>query len=94
MLAGSLTGTTTTSSLPGLASLQSLGNNNISAHNLQNAVNGLGSTNHSGMDTLSQAYTGIQQYAGLSCLVSQGKGSLIFPSFSGVTAIVVLLNFK
>ena len=60
---GSLTGTTTTSSLPGLASLQSLGNNNISAHNLQNAVNGLGSTNHSGMDTLSQAYTGIQQYA-------------------------------
>jgi hypothetical protein len=46
------------------------------------------------MDTLSQAYTGIQQYAGLSGLVSQGKGSLIFPSFSGVTAIVVLPNFK
>ncbi|XP_076077246.1 CUGBP Elav-like family member 2 isoform X15 [Mytilus galloprovincialis] len=61
---GSLTGTTTTSSLPGLAAnLQSLGNNNISATHLQNAVNGLGSTNHSGMDTISQAYTGIQQYA-------------------------------
>lgn len=60
---GSLTGTTSSSTLAGLASLQSLGNNNISAHNLQNAVNGLGSSNHSGMDTLSQAYTGIQQYA-------------------------------
>ena len=61
---GSLSGTTTTSSLPGLsANLQSLGNNNISATHLQNAVNGLGSSNHSGIDTISQAYTGIQQYA-------------------------------
>ncbi|XP_052086693.1 CUGBP Elav-like family member 2 isoform X14 [Mytilus californianus] len=83
---GSLTGTTTTSSLPGLAAnLQSLGNNNISATHLQNAVNGLGSTNHSGMDTISQAYTGIQQYAGLCGLLSPGKAA--FPnSFNTTTA--------
>lgn len=80
-----MTGTTTTSSLPGLAAnLQSLGNNNISATHLQNAVNGLGSTNHSGMDTISQAYTGIQQYAGLCGLLSPGKGSFILPSISQV----------
>lgn len=37
-------------------------------------MNGIGSGNPNNMDALSQAYSGIQQYAGLSALVNQGKG--------------------
>lgn len=48
--------------------------------NSQPMSNGLGnaqgSTGSSALDTLSQAYAGIQQYAGLSGLLSQGKYSV------------------
>ena len=46
------------------------------------SLNGLGGTSQSGMDALSQAYTGIQQYAGLSGLLSQGKGQFYDVFFS------------
>ncbi|KAK3097291.1 hypothetical protein FSP39_008418 [Pinctada imbricata] len=78
---GSITATSPTNSLSGLAGLQSIGNNNFASSvspGLSNSVNGLGSSAPSGMDALSQAYTGIQQYAGLSGLLSPGKAS--FPN--------------
>nr|XP_022337326.1 CUGBP Elav-like family member 2 isoform X21 [Crassostrea virginica] len=61
---GSVTGTSPTNSLSGLASLQTLGNNNFSSVSPGVTTNGLGGTSApSGMDALSQAYSGIQQYA-------------------------------
>nr|XP_022337334.1 CUGBP Elav-like family member 2 isoform X28 [Crassostrea virginica] len=77
---GSVTGTSPTNSLSGLASLQTLGNNNFSSVSPGVTTNGLGGTSApSGMDALSQAYSGIQQYAGLSSLLSPaGKAS--FPN--------------
>lgn len=81
-VSGSLAGTTTSNSLTGLAGLQGLNNNSLGngiSQGLANSMNGLSSGNSStsGMDALSQAYTGIQQYAGLSGLLSPaGKGSL------------------
>ena len=96
--AGSITGTSPTNSLSGLASLQSLGNNNFASSispGLSNSVNGLGSSAPSGMDALSQAYTGIQQYQGLSGLLSPGKGSFLklFLYFStGVLAVLFIVR--
>ncbi|XP_062599656.1 CUGBP Elav-like family member 2 isoform X13 [Saccostrea cucullata] len=77
---GSVTGTSPTNSLSGLASLQTLGNNNFASVSPGVTSNGLGgSSAPAGMDALSQAYTGIQQYAGLSSLLSPaGKAS--FPN--------------
>ncbi|XP_052707868.1 CUGBP Elav-like family member 2 isoform X6 [Crassostrea angulata] len=77
---GSVTGTSPTNSLSGLASLQTLGNNNFTSVSPGVTSNGLGgSSAASGMDALSQAYSGIQQYAGLSSLLSPaGKAS--FPN--------------
>lgn len=61
---GSVTGTSPTNSLSGLASLQTLGNNNFTSVSPGVTSNGLGgSSAASGMDALSQAYSGIQQYA-------------------------------
>ncbi|XP_062599653.1 CUGBP Elav-like family member 2 isoform X10 [Saccostrea cucullata] len=61
---GSVTGTSPTNSLSGLASLQTLGNNNFASVSPGVTSNGLGgSSAPAGMDALSQAYTGIQQYA-------------------------------
>ena len=79
-VSGSVTGTSPTNSLSGLASLQTLGNNNFSSVSPGVTTNGLGGTSApSGMDALSQAYSGIQQYAGLSSLLSPaGKGWWIF----------------
>lgn len=51
-----------------------MGNNSMGS-GFGNNMNGFGSTNAANMDALSQAYSGIQQYAGLSGLVNQGKGS-------------------
>ncbi|XP_050392139.2 CUGBP Elav-like family member 2 isoform X3 [Patella vulgata] len=66
-VSGSLSGTTSSSALGGLSSFQGLGGNNLSSISSFNQVpsmaNGLGSSNTSGMDALSQAYSGIQQYA-------------------------------
>ncbi|XP_048769007.1 CUGBP Elav-like family member 2 isoform X4 [Ostrea edulis] len=77
---GSVTGTSPTNSLSGLASLQTLGNNSFTSVSPGVTSNGLGgSSAPSGMDALSQAYSGIQQYAGLSSLLSPaGKAS--FPN--------------
>ncbi|XP_056013584.1 CUGBP Elav-like family member 2 isoform X27 [Ostrea edulis] len=62
---GSVTGTSPTNSLSGLASLQTLGNNSFTSVSPGVTSNGLGgSSAPSGMDALSQAYSGIQQYAG------------------------------
>ncbi|KAK3600498.1 hypothetical protein CHS0354_007879, partial [Potamilus streckersoni] len=64
---GSLSGST--NSLSGLGSLHNMGSNSlgggagISSASMSNGVNGLNSGNPSGMDALSQAYSGIQQYA-------------------------------
>lgn len=82
-LSGSLS--TSTSSLSGLTGLQGIGSNNLAATSmspgLSNSMNGLSNGNPSGMDTLTQAYTGIQQYAGLSGLLSPAAGKwLIFIS--------------
>jgi len=87
-----LSGTTASNSLSGLAGLQNFGNNNLSSNMSQgmaNNMNGLGSTNPtSGIDALSQAYSGIQQYAGLSGLLSPGKGSFHhFFLLTGVLAV-------
>ncbi|XP_056013580.1 CUGBP Elav-like family member 2 isoform X20 [Ostrea edulis] len=61
---GSVTGTSPTNSLSGLASLQTLGNNSFTSVSPGVTSNGLGgSSAPSGMDALSQAYSGIQQYA-------------------------------
>ncbi|XP_053397167.1 CUGBP Elav-like family member 1 isoform X3 [Mercenaria mercenaria] len=56
-LSGSLS--TSNSSLSGFAGLQNLGNNNMAATSMSPGV----TNGTSGMDALSQAYTGIQQYA-------------------------------
>lgn len=74
VFAGSLTGTTSANSLGGITGLQNFGNN-LSSSGMGSGMNGLGSNPNSGMDALSQAYSGIQQYAGLSGLLSPGKGS-------------------
>ncbi|KAL3881595.1 hypothetical protein ACJMK2_028013 [Sinanodonta woodiana] len=64
---GSLSGST--NSLSGLGSLHNMGGNSlgggggVSSASMSNGVNGLNSGNPSGMDALSQAYSGIQQYA-------------------------------
>ena len=58
------------------------GNNSMGSAGFSNNMNGFGSTNAAGMDALSQAYSGIQQYAGLSGLVNQGKGLFYDFSFS------------
>ncbi|XP_060080207.1 CUGBP Elav-like family member 2 isoform X4 [Ylistrum balloti] len=72
---------TTSNSLAGITGLQNFGNNNLSSSGMANNMNGLGSNPSSGMDALSQAYSGIQQYAGLSGLLSPGKAS--FPNAFG-----------
>ncbi|KAL4233610.1 CUGBP Elav-like member 2 [Mactra antiquata] len=56
-LSGSLS--TSNSSLSGFAGLQNIGNNNMAATSMSPGV----TNGTSGMDALSQAYTGIQQYA-------------------------------
>ncbi|XP_053397178.1 CUGBP Elav-like family member 2 isoform X7 [Mercenaria mercenaria] len=71
-LSGSLS--TSNSSLSGFAGLQNLGNNNMAATSMSPGV----TNGTSGMDALSQAYTGIQQYAGLSGLLSPATAS--FPN--------------
>ncbi|XP_041350790.1 CUGBP Elav-like family member 2 isoform X8 [Gigantopelta aegis] len=69
---GTMTGTTSSNSFGGLSGLQNLGNNNVSSMSglspgvVASSMNGIGSSNPSSMDTLSQAYSGIQQYAGFS----------------------------
>eukprot|EP00106_Octopus_bimaculoides_P018937 XP_014786379.1 PREDICTED: CUGBP Elav-like family member 1-A isoform X15 [Octopus bimaculoides] len=79
-----ITGTTSSNSLSGLTGMQNLGNNSLTnLSNLTSSVtsnmNGIGSnTNPTGIDALSQAYSGIQQYAGLSGLLPPGKAS--FPN--------------
>ncbi|GAB1598960.1 CUGBP Elav-like family member 1-A isoform X13 [Argonauta hians] len=66
---GTITGTTSSNSLSGLAGMQNLGNNSLTnLSNLTSSVtsnmNGIGSnTTPTGIDALSQAYSGIQQYA-------------------------------
>lgn len=94
-VAGSVTGTSPTNSLSGLASLQTLGNNNFTSVSPGVTSNGLGgSSAASGMDALSQAYSGIQQYAGLSSLLSPaGKGWWIF-LFQECGRCVVLLVLR
>ena len=67
-LSGSLS--TSNSSLSGFTGLQNLGNNNIAATSMSPGV----ANGTSGMDALSQAYSGIQQYAGLSGLLSPATG--------------------
>ncbi|XP_060572803.1 CUGBP Elav-like family member 2 isoform X7 [Ruditapes philippinarum] len=71
-LSGSLS--TSNSSLSGFAGLQNLGNGNMAATSMSPGV----TNGTSGMDALSQAYTGIQQYAGLSGLLSPATAS--FPN--------------
>lgn len=61
----------------GTAGLQNLGGSNNMGSGLSSNMNGFGSTNSAGMDALSQAYSGIQQYAGLSGLINQGKSLFI-----------------
>ncbi|XP_052810509.1 CUGBP Elav-like family member 2 isoform X8 [Mya arenaria] len=68
----SLSGPLSSNNSLSLAGLQSLGNNNLAATS-PGLTNG-----NSGLDALSQAYTGIQQYAGLSGLLSPATAS--FPS--------------
>jgi hypothetical protein len=58
-----------------------MGGNNMGS-GFNNNMNGFGSSNSAGMDALSQAYSGIQQYAGLSGLVNQGKGSFYASLYS------------
>ncbi|XP_041350795.1 CUGBP Elav-like family member 2 isoform X13 [Gigantopelta aegis] len=71
-ISGTMTGTTSSNSFGGLSGLQNLGNNNVSSMSglspgvVASSMNGIGSSNPSSMDTLSQAYSGIQQYAGFS----------------------------
>ncbi|ESO93211.1 hypothetical protein LOTGIDRAFT_119400 [Lottia gigantea] len=76
-IVGSISGTTTSSGLGGLSGFQGLGGNNLSSISSFNQVpslaNGLGNSNTGGMDALSQAYSGIQQYAGLSGLINQAQ---------------------
>ncbi|KAL5010209.1 hypothetical protein ScPMuIL_012514 [Solemya velum] len=65
-------------SLGALAGLQSFGNNNLSSSMSQGMggnMNGIGSGNPNNMDALSQAYSGIQQYAGLSALMQQNAAN-------------------
>ncbi|XP_025099842.1 CUGBP Elav-like family member 2 isoform X15 [Pomacea canaliculata] len=57
----------------GTAGLQNLGGSNNMGSGLSSNMNGFGSTNSAGMDALSQAYSGIQQYAGLSGLINQAS---------------------
>lgn len=79
-----MTGTTSSNSLSGLAGMQALGNNSLTnlsslTSSVTTNMNGIGSnTNPTGIDALSQAYSGIQQYAGLSGLLPPGKAS--FPN--------------
>lgn len=78
-----MSGTTTTSTALGGIGIPSLSASNMSGisaltQGVNGGMNGLGSTsNPQGIDALSQAYTGIQQYAGLSGLITQGKGSFL-----------------
>ncbi|CAE1322331.1 CUGBP [Acanthosepion pharaonis] len=64
-----MTGTTSSNSLSGLAGMQALGNNSLTnlsslTSSVTTNMNGIGSnTNPTGIDALSQAYSGIQQYA-------------------------------
>ncbi|XP_046346078.1 CUGBP Elav-like family member 2 isoform X20 [Haliotis rufescens] len=92
---GSMSGATTTSAALGGMGIPSLSASNMSGisaltQGVNGGMNGLGSTsNPQGIDALSQAYTGIQQYAGLSGLITQGKAS--FPNaFSSPTAAAQL----
>lgn len=57
-----------------------------------NNMNGFGSTNAAGMDALSQAYSGIQQYAGLSGLLNQGKS--LFHDFSSFSVAHSLVGWR
>ncbi|XP_062599655.1 CUGBP Elav-like family member 2 isoform X12 [Saccostrea cucullata] len=80
---GSVTGTSPTNSLSGLASLQTLGNNNFASVSPGVTSNGLGgSSAPAGMDALSQAYTGIQQYAG-RCCYPRAEGRCYCPLLGG-----------
>ncbi|XP_061176219.1 CUGBP Elav-like family member 2 isoform X7 [Saccostrea echinata] len=80
---GSVTGTSPTNSLSGLASLQTLGNNNFASVSPGVTSNGLGgSSAPAGMDALSQAYTGIQQYAGRCCF-PRSEGRCYCPLLGG-----------
>lgn len=81
-LSGSLS--TSNSSLSGFAGLQNLGNNNLAATSMSPGV----TNGTSGIDALSQAYTGIQQYAGLSGLLSPSTGKwLIFTLQSSLFSV-------
>ena len=90
-----MTPTNTTNSanaVGGMSALQSNMSNmaGLVAPPMGGGLNGLGGTNQSGMDALSQAYSGIQQYAGLSSLLNQGKGQFhdIFFSVADVLCCV------
>ncbi|XP_046345992.1 CUGBP Elav-like family member 2 isoform X8 [Haliotis rufescens] len=90
---GSMSGATTTSAALGGMGIPSLSASNMSGisaltQGVNGGMNGLGSTsNPQGIDALSQAYTGIQQYAGLSGLITQAS----FPNaFSSPTAAAQL----
>ncbi|KAH3728055.1 hypothetical protein DPMN_054001 [Dreissena polymorpha] len=73
-------------SLSGFTGLQGLGNSLAATTMSPSLTNG-----NSGLDALSQAYTGIQQYAGLSGLLSPATAS--FPSaFSTQTAQLQAAN--
>lgn len=96
-VAGSVTGTSPTNSLSGLASLQTLGNNSFTSVSPGVTSNGLGgSSAPSGMDALSQAYSGIQQYAGLSSLLSPaGKGWwILFFQECGRCIVLLVLRWQ
>ncbi len=73
------TNTTNSTSMGGLSGVQNnLSNMAAVASAMPNNINGLGNATamagaQTGVDALSQAYTGIQQYAGLSGLLNQGK---------------------
>ncbi|XP_064595630.1 CUGBP Elav-like family member 2 isoform X12 [Liolophura sinensis] len=92
---GSLTGTTTSNSMStcmsGLTGMQALAGNSLPnmsslTANMNNGVNGIGTSmgasNPSSLDALSQAYSGIQQYAGLSGLINQASFPNAFNSQS------------
>jgi hypothetical protein len=87
MISASLSGSlsTSNSSLSGFAGLQNLGNGNMAATSMSPGV----TNGTSGMDALSQAYTGIQQYAGLSGLLSPATGKWLI--FTTIVNCLVLL---
>ena len=88
--AGSMATTNTTTSTGAMGGLGTIQNSmpNVGAIAPTITSNGIGSASMaSGQSvdaTLSQAYTGIQQYAGLSGLVNQGKFHSIILAFSVV----------